>query len=435
MSTTKQDRPLHERPSQIDPIPAEAGRVRRIALYSHDTMGIGHLRRNLLIAQALRHAPCPTASLIIAGTCEVALFPMPSGTACLTLPPVQKQSDGSYVSRSLGVSLNQLIDVRMRAIDAALNAFHPDVVIVDKFPRGVECELDLALQTLKSRRRTKFVLGLRDVLDNPTSCRREWQDAKNQEIINTFYDAIWVYGDAVVYDTVREYSFPRELSAKTVYTGYLGPRDWRDLPATTVRGSIMSAEPPANPFVLCLVGGGQDGAHIVDAVSQAELPKGMIAVVLLGPFTAPHVRRRLHHRAYQSSRLHVLDFVTDPERFIARADRIVAMGGYNTICEVLAFDKPALIVPRVKPRQEQLIRAQRLHEMGLIDLLSAEQLSHQAISEWLAKEPERRSLARDTVDMSGTLRIPQLLADLLDEPDRAFERSQSTLEDTQFVDR
>ena len=44
---------------------------------------------------------------------------------------------------------------------------------------------------------------------------------------------------------------------------------------------------------------------------------------------------------------------------MARAAGIVAMGGYNTFCEILSFDKPALIVPRTEPRLEQYIRASR----------------------------------------------------------------------------
>jgi predicted glycosyltransferase len=49
------------------------------------------------------------------------------------------------------------------------------------------------------------------------------------------------------------------------------------------------------------------------------------------------------------------------------------MCGYNTFCEVLSFDKPALIVPRTHPRQEQLIRATRASELGLVDMLLPEQ--------------------------------------------------------------
>ena len=42
-----------------------------------------------------------------------------------------------------------------------------------------------------------------------------------------------------------------------------------------------------------------------------------------------------------------------------RAAGVVAMGGYNTFCEILSFDKKALIVPRTRPRLEQFIRAAR----------------------------------------------------------------------------
>ena len=45
------------------------------------------------------------------------------------------------------------------------------------------------------------------------------------------------------------------------------------------------------------------------------------------------------------------------------------MGGYNTFCEILSFDKPALIVPRTRPRLEQYIRASRAQELGLVSML------------------------------------------------------------------
>ena len=52
-----------------------------------------------------------------------------------------------------------------------------------------------------------------------------------------------------------------------------------------------------------------------------------------------------------------------------KATAIVAMGGYNTFCEILTLDKPALIVPRSVPRQEQLIRAERAVKLNLVSLL------------------------------------------------------------------
>ena len=52
------------------------------------------------------------------------------------------------------------------------------------------------------------------------------------------------------------------------------------------------------------------------------------------------------------------------------------MGGYNTSCEILACGRRALIVPRIIPRREQLIRAQRLSELGAVDVLHPQALSH-----------------------------------------------------------
>src|SRR5438046_42922 len=115
-------------------------------------------------------------------------------------------------------------------------------------------------------------------------------------------------------------------------------------------------------------------------------------------------------------RCDVLEFVPDPVTLIDRADRIIAMGGYNTICEVLSFEKHALIVPRVHPEPEQWIRAQRLRDLGLVDVLHPNDLSPRALSEWLARDLGAPPASRSRVDVGGLTRIPGLLAELLGVP-------------------
>src|SRR5687767_9592448 len=178
----------------------------RVALYSHDAMGIGHLRRNLRIARAL--AEDGAAVLLLAGLCEARSFEMPPGVDCFTLPSLKKVCDGAYEPRRLAVSERQLLEMRSAAIRAAVEAFAPDLFIVDKLPRGVVGELVGVLEELKRRRaggRTRCVLGLRDVLDAPEATRREWSDARNDLAVEEYYDAVWIYGDPAVFNAVREY--------------------------------------------------------------------------------------------------------------------------------------------------------------------------------------------------------------------------------------
>src|SRR5207245_10764269 len=92
---------------------------------------------------------------------------------------------------------------------------------------------------------------------------------------------------------------------------------------------------------------------------------------------------------------------------------VIAMGGYNTICEVLSFEKHALIVPRVKPKPEQWIRAQRMRELGLLEVLHPDKLNPRALTEWLARELGPPPASRSRVDFGGLSRIPDLLAELL----------------------
>src|SRR5918992_6003403 len=108
-----------------------SGRQARIALYSHDTMGLGHLRRNLLVAQTLCASSLNAVVLMIAGAREAAAFAMPAGVDCLTLPALSKNGSGEYGTRHMPIALQELVTLRAGAIQGALEAFQPDVLIVD----------------------------------------------------------------------------------------------------------------------------------------------------------------------------------------------------------------------------------------------------------------------------------------------------------------
>ena len=95
--------------------------------------------------------------MLLAGAREAGAFALPPGADCLALPGLYKASDGRYRARCLDLPLNELIALRSRVLLAALEAFEPDVLIVDKVPRGALGELEPALQYLRAVGRCRCV--------------------------------------------------------------------------------------------------------------------------------------------------------------------------------------------------------------------------------------------------------------------------------------
>ncbi len=389
----------------------------RVALYSPGIVGLGHLRRNLLLAQALAESSLSSINLLVTEAREASAFVncMPAGVDCMTLPGLSKGADGVCRPRYLDMPLKDVIVLRGRTIRATLKEFEPDLLLVDHLPRGAYRELDPALKQLKAAGRTRVVLGLRDVLGEPWTVHRDWFRWRFDEAIDEFYDAIWVYGDPRIYNLVEEYRFPPSIAAKVRFAGYLNQRKRLDFTNHQGLRLTKSDLAPGGPYVLCLLGGGQDGDRLAEAFARAEFPPGVFGVLVTGPFMPAETERMLREREAKNPQLRVLNFITEPTLLVQGAERIIAMGGYNTVCETLSFEKQALIVPRSKPRQEQLIRAERMRNLGLLDYLEAESLKPEALSAWMDRSLPPLKL-NGQIKLDGLERLPNLAAEVLGLP-------------------
>ena len=380
---------------------------RRVTIYSPGMVGFGHIRRNASIAQALRGAMIPPAIVMIAEARQAGALPMPDGVDCVTLPSLRKEADGSRRPRFLELSEQDIVALRASLIESTIAAFDPDVLIVDHLPLGAGCELEQALREIRRHGRTRCVLGLRDVLQDPETVRESWRTQHMEETVRDFYDAVWIYGDPRLYDAVHEYHINGDVGRKVRYTGYLDARERLAFPGR--QASSLLASIPAGHLVLCLVGGGHDGLALAETFLRTDLPRNTTGVLVTGPYMPRAQFERLCRVARARPRLRVVEFIDEPARLIQRADRVISMGGYNTMCEVLSFRKRALIVPRVRPKPEQWIRAERFRERGLVDVLHPDSLRPEALSAWLTRRLGPPPSCSRVVQLDGLRRIPDLV--------------------------
>jgi predicted glycosyltransferase len=327
---------------------------------------LGHLRRCRAIAHALVDHRSDISALILSGSPIIGAYGFKKRVDFVRFPGVVKLKNGDYSSRGLDISIDDAISMRESLIRCAAMTFQPHIFLVDKEPLGLRGEVKPTLEILR-RLGTRLVLGLRDIMDDQDQLAKEWDRKHVLPALESLYHDIWVYGCEAIYDPLEGLNVGAGVRAKMTYTGYLrGAAEDRPWQAW--------AQPQALPprFMLVTTGGGQDGAELVDWVLRAyECDRAMPdpALVVFGPFMSVKLQADFRRRAELLKNVQVTDFVPNLECVMARATGVVAMGGYNTFCEILAADKPALIVPRKVPRLEQFIRAKRMSDLGLVRLL------------------------------------------------------------------
>ena len=340
----------------------------RILIYSHDTFGLGHLRRSRAIANALVAGEPGVSAVIISGSPVIGNFEFGSGVDYVRVPGVVKLPNGDYRSLNLNLGIDETADFRADIIRQTADSFRPDMFIVDKEPTGFRGEIIPALERLKGRG-CRIVLGVRDVMDEPSLLVPEWERKGAAAALEAYYDDVWVYGLKKIYEPLAALSLPSNVKRRITYTGYLR----RSLPQEP--GFSRYPKVTKGPFILVTTGGGGDGDDVIDWVVSAyeqDPTLEMPAIIVFGPFINRDRRSAFMERISRQPKLDAILFDSKLEFLMNRATAVVGMGGYNTFCEVLSLDRPALIVPRKKPRREQYICAVAAERLGLVRMLTPE---------------------------------------------------------------
>lgn len=350
-----------------------------ILMYSHDTYGLGHIRRTLALAKTMaKRAP---HILIITGSPLAGEFPLPKGVDYIRIPGMVKTEEGDYLPPCEGISVERVIKIRTQLILTTIKNFKPDFFIVDKEPLGLKQEVLLGLEWIqKHLPGTRTILGLRDIMDDAVIVKAHWKKNDTIKHLMNLYSEIWVYGEKSIYNPIIEYEIPESIQKKTHFIGYIK----RELPKRKeVPKSFLS--PSSKPRVLVTIGGGKDGFPLLDTSLRILEQKGTVSlpfdlVLVTGPFFSDQAFEALNQRAKILGILvhRFFDPLTD---LIVACDLLVCMGGYNTLCEAISSITPTLVVPRETPRQEQLIRARAFSQNNLLEYISWDLLTPELLQQ------------------------------------------------------
>jgi predicted glycosyltransferase len=293
----------------------------------------------------------------------------------IILPRVIKIDSEKYSSFDKDIPFDQMLQQRSDIILNIVKKFKPHLMLVDHSPLGMKQELLPALRWLKKENQeTKIILGLRDILDDADHVHRVWLEEKVYDALTDLYDFIFIYGNQEFYDPTEEYQFPPAVRAKTRFVGYIAD------PVNTRRSDLSNrAGDSEKKSILVTIGGGEwMGDTIIGTylkmLFEFQESFDFRSVIVTGPFIPEQLWKRFKDAAADLP-VEIYKFSPDLNRFYEISDLVIATGGYNTIGDILSYGRKALIIPRVKFRREQQIRAQRLSSWNMCRILNSAEIN------------------------------------------------------------
>lgn len=354
-------------------------RAPSVLMYSPDSIGLGHMRRNSAIAEGLVKELPGISNLLLVGSSAGVYFNLPPGSDCVKLPSVLKTGSNQWSPKSLNVPNEVARRIRSRIITETALALEPDVFLVDHVPSGIWDELVPALKAMRSMaQRPRLVLGLRDILGAPEEICSQWEANGIYDLIDEYYDNILIYGSPDLFPAADHYGLSSRFADRIRYCGFIHFAKSDALPACINPDR-------SKPKVIMTAGGGHDAFPMMQFVLNALLDQRKVPEfdlhVVTGPLMPLECRNNIAALA-EKLQAQCINSTPHLQAYLSAADAVITMGGYNTVMEAIATGVPTIVIPRTGPSAEQRYRAKLFTDIGLVrsvDLLDGN--SQQLIAE------------------------------------------------------
>lgn len=369
----------------------------RVLLWVQHLLGSGHLRRALLLAEALAGRG---ARVLVASGGAPGPWATPRGVELLQLPPIRAADlrftgllgpDGRAVDEALWRS-------RAALLETAAHAFAPDLVLTEHWPfgRGTFTREIGPLIERAAAARIPIAASVRDVLVSKA------EPAKLEAMLARAapFARILVHGDPALLPFARTFPLAPALGDRLHHTGYVAP-------------PIRAAAGGPRAEILVSAGGGAVGWRLcaTAVAARARLPDRPWRIVT-GAGAAEADLRQLEAAAGPG--LRVERHRADLPQLIAGAALSVSQAGYNTVVETLASGTRMLLVPFAEGAEdEQTCRAEALAARGLAHILPERRLSADALAAAVADALAAPPPDAHAIRLDGAERSAELLLELV----------------------
>jgi predicted glycosyltransferase len=325
--------------------------------------GLGHLRRLSCIA---KHLQGDFACLLVTGHRAAANWFVPPECEYVHVPAWDSllAEKAAYWGRRpfLEGSPDAVAAFRRQMLQGIVEAFQPDVIIVDHLPLGMREELSTIIEHTPCLK----YLVTRAIQNETENLDRLLLTGPARQAIEKFYHRVFLAIDPNVFDLCLQYPQIADLSAKFLTVGYvLEPVTESHISACRNERGVSANE----IWAVASAGGGQHGEQLVQAsCNLAHYFPQVTFDVVIGPrsnLSYDKLRRpissarnlRLHREYPNLAPMH------------AAADIVISSGGYNSLLEALQGRARIICVPsRKDERDEQFVHAVRLGSYASIDV-------------------------------------------------------------------
>ena len=376
-----------------------------VLFYVQHLLGIGHLRRALRLVEALTKEGVRVT--LVSGGDKLPELAGAAAERVVQLAPIRTRDAGftDLVDGDGRPIDDALRAVRRETLLRAFDAAHPDAVIIEAFPfgrRAFRFELEPLIAAARARRPPALVLcSLRDIVVAPVDVQRRRAIVAR---VRDDFAAVLVHGDPSLIPLEASFPEASEVADRLVYTGYVGASD-----------EPAGADNDAGADeVLVSAGGGAVGGALL-ATALATRRRGCLPDLgwrlLAGPNLPPAQFAALSAKLPDGV---VLErYRADFPQMLRRCRVSVSQAGYNTVLDILAARAAAVLVPFADLREtEQTLRAERLADRGVVEIVPPHTLSPERLGEAIERAVRGRP-APLAIDTTGARRSAQLIAGMI----------------------